>query len=72
MLFRSTSCNTCHDSHGISNTQGNATNNSNLINFNKLYVTPSSSGILRFDDQGLYKGRCYLTCHGENHNPYTY
>jgi predicted CXXCH cytochrome family protein len=67
-----TSCNTCHDSHGISNTQGNATNNSNLINFNKLYVTPSSSGILRFDDQGLYKGRCYLTCHGENHNPYTY
>jgi predicted CXXCH cytochrome family protein len=66
------SCNTCHDAHGISSTQGNATNNSNLINFNTTYVTPNSSGILRFDDQGLYKGRCYLTCHGQSHNPYTY
>ncbi len=66
------SCNTCHDSHGISSTQGNATNNSNLINFNTAYVTPSSSGILRFDDTGTKHGRCYLTCHGENHNPYTY
>lgn len=67
-----TSCNTCHDPHGVSSLQGNATNNSNLINFNTNYVTASSSGILRFDDQGLYHGRCYLTCHGENHNPYTY
>jgi predicted CXXCH cytochrome family protein len=67
-----TPCNTCHDPHGISSTQGNSTNNSNLINFNVSVVTPSSGGILRFDDQGLYRGRCYLTCHGENHNPYTY
>lgn len=67
-----TSCNTCHDPHGISNTQGNATNNSNLINFSTTYVTPSSSGILRFDDLGNYKGRCYLTCHGKNHNPESY
>jgi len=67
-----TPCNTCHDPHGISSTQGNSTNNSNLINFNVSIVTPSSGGILRYDDQGLYRGRCYLTCHGENHNPYTY
>ncbi len=67
-----TSCNTCHDSHGISSLQGNATNNSNLINFNTTYVTPSSSGILRFDDLGNKKGRCYLRCHGENHNPLSY
>lgn len=65
------SCNTCHDAHGISSTQGNATNNSNLINFNPTYVT-AAGGILRFDDQGLYKGRCYLTCHGKSHNPLGY
>lgn len=65
-------CNNCHDPHGISSTQGNSTNNSNLINFNTAYITPSSGGILRFDDQGLYKGRCYLTCHGKNHNPLSY
>lgn len=72
IIGEKTSCNTCHDPHGISNLQGTATNNSNLINFNRLYVTPSSSGILRFDDLGFESGRCYLTCHGENHNPLTY
>jgi len=67
-----TPCNVCHDPHGISSTQGNSTNNSNLINFDISVVSPSSSGILRFDDQGLYHGRCYLTCLGENHNPENY
>jgi len=67
-----TPCNVCHDPHGISSTQGNSTNNSNLINFDVSVVTPSSSGILRFDDLGLYHGRCYMKCHGENHNPESY
>ena len=67
-----TPCNVCHDPHGISSTQGNSINNSNLINFNTSVVTPSSSGILKFEDQGLYHGRCYLRCHGENHNPLSY
>jgi predicted CXXCH cytochrome family protein len=67
-----TPCNVCHDPHGISSTQGNSTNNSNLINFNVAVVTASSSGLLRFEDQGLFKGRCYLRCHGENHNPLSY
>lgn len=66
------SCNTCHDPHGISSLQGNASNNSNLINFNTNYVTPSKSGILKFEDLGLYHGRCYLTCHGKNHSPLSY
>jgi len=65
-------CSLCHDPHGISSTQGNATNNSNLINFDKRFVTPSSSGLLRFDDLGTRRGRCYLTCHGRNHNPESY
>jgi len=67
-----TPCITCHDAHGISSTQGNSTNNSNLINFWTTIVTNSSGGVRRFDDQGLYRGRCYLTCHGENHNPLSY
>ena len=66
------SCSTCHDPHGISSTQGNSTNNSNLINFDRRWVTPSSSGVLRFDDLGTRTGRCYLTCHGKDHNPFTY
>ena len=66
------SCSVCHDPHGIGASQGNSTNNSNLINFDVAVVTPSSSGILRFEDRGTRHGACYLTCHGENHNPLTY
>lgn len=65
-------CNTCHDPHGISNTQGNVTNNSKLINFNTSVVSPNSSGLLYYETLGTYQGRCYLSCHGMNHNPCTY
>ena len=67
-----TSCTVCHDPHGISATQGNATANSHLINFDLGVVSPSSSGQLRFEDRGNRHGACYLTCHGDNHNPETY
>ncbi len=67
-----TPCSVCHDPHGISSTQGNSTNNSHLINFRTGIVTPSSSGALRYEDTGQGKGRCYLTCHGKNHNPKSY
>lgn len=72
IVDRQTSCNVCHDAHGISSSQGNRFNNSNLINFQSSVVTNSSSGMLKFEDQGLYKGQCYLTCHGKNHNPLSY
>jgi predicted CXXCH cytochrome family protein len=68
-----TPCNTCHDPHGISSTQGNATNNSNLINFRTGVVTAAATGVaIRFEDLGSRRGRCYLKCHGVVHNPYTY
>ncbi len=67
-----TPCNVCHDPHGVSSTQGNATNNSKLINFDTTVVKPNKSGILRFDSLGTNKGRCYLSCHGSNHNPFSY
>jgi predicted CXXCH cytochrome family protein len=60
-----TPCSVCHDPHGVASS-------THLINFDKTVVTPSSSGILRFDDLGRFSGRCYLTCHGENHNPLSY
>jgi len=65
-------CNTCHDPHGISLTQGNATNNSNLLNFRAGVVTTSSGGLLKFVDMPGNHGQCYLTCHGKNHNPLSY
>ncbi len=65
-------CNTCHDPHGISITQGNSLSNSKLINFNTAVVGPNSAGILRFESAGTFSGRCYLSCHGKNHNPCSY
>jgi predicted CXXCH cytochrome family protein len=68
-----TPCNACHDPHGISSTQGNSINNSNLINFSTTIVTASpGNGAIRFVDQGVNKGQCYLTCHGANHNGWSY
>ena len=67
-----TPCNVCHDPHGVSATQGNATNNSKLINFDTGVVKPNSAGILRYESTSLNRGRCYLTCHGANHNPFSY
>ena len=67
-----TPCNACHDPHGISSTQGNAANNSKLINFDTTISKPSSSGQLKFVSNGTNKGSCYLTCHGKNHNPLSY
>ncbi len=66
------SCNICHDPHGISSTQGNTTNNTHLINFDTSVVQASSSGILRFEDLGNVSGRCYLRCHGKDHDPCGY
>jgi len=65
-----TPCATCHDSHGING--GTAANNRSLVNFDTAIVGPSSSGILRFESTGTFSGRCYLRCHGMNHNPESY
>ena len=65
-------CSVCHDSHGISATQGTTTNNSRLINFDKRFVSPNASGLLRFEVTGAGSGRCYLNCHGIEHNPLSY
>lgn len=68
-----TPCSTCHDPHGISSAQGTSTNNSHLINFDTSIVSPDPlTNRLEFEDQGTFRGRCYLRCHGENHSPLSY
>ncbi len=70
-----TSCNICHDPHGVNSASGNSSNNVHLINFNSVVVTPDpDSGRLEFIDDlsGTFKGSCYLTCHGKKHNPKNY
>lgn len=67
-----TPCNVCHDPHGISRTQGNDTNNSHLINFDTTVVSPNANGELRFEDGGTFRGSCWLSCHGVDHDNLSY
>lgn len=67
-----TPCFVCHDAHGISSVQGNPTNNSHLINFATQVVQPNSAGRLEFRDLGMFRGECFLNCHGEDHSPERY
>ena len=64
------SCSICHDMHGISG--GTTINNAHLMNFDRRFVTPNSVGILRWDQTSPGHGRCYLSCHGRDHNPFSY
>ena len=67
------SCSICHDPHGVSAAQGTTTNNAHLINLDLRFVTPSTStGRLYFQQTSPGRGLCYLTCHGKDHNPFTY
>jgi predicted CXXCH cytochrome family protein len=66
-------CSACHDPHGISSSQGNPVNNSNLINFDITIVgAESSTGRLEFEDMGEFSGRCFLRCHDKEHSPEEY
>jgi hypothetical protein len=65
-------CSACHDPHGISAIQGNAPNNSHLINFDLSIVSPNNSGRLEYIDDGLFTGQCFLRCHGVVHNGLRY
>jgi predicted CXXCH cytochrome family protein len=65
-------CAACHDPHG-------SRSSTHLINFlsfdvnGSQVVRPSqSTGRLEFQDLGNGEGRCYLTCHGEDHCPREY
>ena len=67
-----TPCAICHDPHGISASQGNTFNNSNLINFNVTVVSPNSDGLLYYQSDTDGRGTCALLCHGNDHAPKDY
>lgn len=65
------SCAVCHDAHG-------SRRNTHLINFmsrdatGQVAVTASSTGQLGYESLGIDSGRCFLSCHGSDHNPKVY
>jgi len=66
-------CSACHDPHGISASQGMGVNHSHLINFDTTIVqSDPGTGRLTFEDQGVFHGQCFLSCHGVNHSPKGY
>jgi predicted CXXCH cytochrome family protein len=67
-----TPCSVCHDPHGINQLQGNSQNNSHLINFDLEVVRKNASGSLYFEDDGRFRGQCFLNCHGAEHDPKKY
>lgn len=72
VVSQRTPCSACHDAHGISASQGNATNNKRLINWDTTIVKVNSSGLRKWEPTTPGHGRCYMQCHGDNHNPETY
>ncbi|GBE58265.1 doubled CXXCH motif [bacterium BMS3Abin01] len=61
------SCAACHYSpHGVANSE--------LVRFNPLYVAGSTSlnSGPTYVDNGDHSGNCTLSCHGVDHNPYSY
>jgi len=68
VVVNNTPCSACHDPHGVSIDQGNSTNNSHLINFDIDIVSPDSQERLYFEDQGTFKGQCFLSCHNAAHD----
>lgn len=72
VVTQRTPCSACHDPHGVNLLQGSSINNSHLINFDLNIVSPDPQGRLRFEDQGTFKGQCFLNCHGSAHEPKNY
>ncbi len=62
-----TACTTCHDPHGVASTP-------HLVNFNTAYVTKSvqRNAGPTYTSTGVNRGTCTLTCHGKDHNPFSY
>jgi hypothetical protein len=58
-------CTTCHDSHGAANAP-------HLINFNTMYVTNGSLGMVQYISTGNFNGNCTLSCHGKDHKNTSY
>lgn len=65
-------CKACHDPHGISSTQGNAQFNSRLINLSSTDTKAVGTGTAAKWYVDTVNRKCYLSCHGESHNGFSY
>jgi predicted CXXCH cytochrome family protein len=72
IVDQQTPCSVCHDPHGVTASQADPGSGTHLINFDVSVVTPDPNGRLLFEDTGQNSGRCYLTCHGDVHQPREY
>jgi predicted CXXCH cytochrome family protein len=61
-----TSCSACHDSHGVSSSQGSAQKNAHLINFDTTVVQPNT--VTHTLEYNSTTGNCTLSCHNHEHN----
>ncbi|MDE3198489.1 MAG: hypothetical protein KGN84_19225 [Acidobacteriota bacterium] len=62
-------CTTCHDPHGVIG--GNPVTNRAMMNFDTGVVSKATTYFGYFYVSSSTRG-CYVTCHGERHNPYGY
>jgi predicted CXXCH cytochrome family protein len=73
IVDENTPCSACHDPHGIASAQGSFLNNTHLINFDRSIVFPdAATGRLEYIDDGVFRGQCFLRCHGVDHSPKSY
>jgi predicted CXXCH cytochrome family protein len=65
-------CKACHDPHGINSTQGTAQYNSRLINLSTVDAKPIGTGATAKMYVDTVARKCYMSCHGESHNGFSY
>jgi predicted CXXCH cytochrome family protein len=69
----STSCATCHDSHGVSQQAGALPGaNAHLVNFDMSVVRAGPKGPAAYQALGVRSGGCTLTCHDVVHTGMRY
>jgi predicted CXXCH cytochrome family protein len=66
-------CSACHDAHGVYDSGAAGTgSHTHLIDFDSRVVEPRDGAFPIFTDMGAGSGSCNLTCHGKEHNGWSY
>jgi hypothetical protein len=66
-------CSACHDAHGVYDAGAIGTgSHTHLIDFDKRVVEPRGEAFPVYNDRGGGSGSCNLTCHGKEHDNWSY
>jgi hypothetical protein len=70
VLMDRCACSDCHDPHGVPAGNTDDGDHLGLINFDLNVVSPNSGGLLKlvYEPQFAGRRRCYLSCHGHDHD----